>query len=110
MTRSATYTKGDVIIVEGSHTSEVYALTRGSVEVYRQGPPERRRAVLSSPSVFGEMAVSTEHPRPASVRALEDIEVSNATSPKMLGEQSTASRRSGGPWTSGARLPTPYLR
>ena len=30
MTRSATYTKGDVIIVEGSHTSEVYALTRGS--------------------------------------------------------------------------------
>ena len=76
MTRSATYTKGDVIIVEGSHTSEVYALTRGSVEVYRQGPPERRLAVLCSPNIFGEMALITEQPRSASVRALEDIEVS----------------------------------
>ena len=76
MTRSATYTKGDVIILEGSHTSEVYALTRGSVEVYRQGPPERRLAVLCSPNIFGEMALITEQPRSASVRALEDIEVS----------------------------------
>src|SRR6266576_1911677 len=42
MTRSATYTKGDVIIVEGSHTSEVYALTpKGGRPRYTAGPRRR---------------------------------------------------------------------
>lgn len=76
MMRQIRYTKGDVIIVEGSHTSEAYILERGSVEVYRQGPPEHRIAVLRAGDMFGEMALITEQPRSASVRALEDVEVS----------------------------------
>ena len=76
MVRNATYRKGDVILVEGNSTSEVYILRRGSVEVYREGPPEQRLAVLSAPSTFGEMALITEQPRSASIRALEDVEVS----------------------------------
>ncbi len=75
MMRRIRYIKGDVIIVEGSHTSEVYFLRRGSAEVYRQGPPEVRLAVLRPGDVFGEMALITEQPRSASVRALEDVEV-----------------------------------
>src|SRR5436309_14960828 len=85
MTRSATYTKGDVIIVEGSYTSEVYALTRGSVEVYRQGPPKRRLAVLCSPNNFREMALSSEKPRSAIARALEALAVSSTESDEDLG-------------------------
>jgi Cyclic nucleotide-binding domain/FHA domain len=76
MVRNATYRKGDVILVEGNNTSEVYILKRGSVEVYREGPPEQRLAVLCAPSTFGEMALITEQPRSASIRALEDVEVS----------------------------------
>lgn len=76
MIRNATYGMGDVILVEGNNTSEVYILRRGSVEVYREGPPEQRLAVLCSPSTFGEMALITEQPRSASIRALDDVEVS----------------------------------
>ena len=74
--RDATYRKGDVILVEGNNASEVYVLKRGSVEVYREGPPEQRLAVLCSPSTFGEMALISEQPRSASIRALDDVEVS----------------------------------
>jgi CRP-like cAMP-binding protein len=74
--RTATYRKGDVILVEGSSTSEVYILKRGSVEVYRKGPPEQRLAVLCAPSTFGEMALISEQPRSAGIRSLDDVEVS----------------------------------
>lgn len=73
--RHARYSKGDVVIAEGSHTTEAYILQRGSVEVYRQGPPETRLAVLKAGDTFGEMALITDQARSASVRALEDIEV-----------------------------------
>ena len=76
MIRRATYAKGDIILVEGNNTSEVYILKRCSVEVYRAGPPEQRLAVLCPPSTFGEMALITEQPRSASIRALDDVEVS----------------------------------
>lgn len=72
----ASYARGDIIISEGSHTSEAYILEQGSVEVYRKGPPEFRLAVLRAGDTFGEMALITEQPRSASVRALEDVEVS----------------------------------
>jgi len=44
--------------------------------VYRTGPPEFQLAVLRPGETFGEMALITEQPRSASVRALEDVEVS----------------------------------
>jgi len=71
----ASYRAGDTIVVEGEYTSDAYVLERGSVEVYLAGPPERRLRVLRSGEIFGEMALITEQPRSASVRALEDVEV-----------------------------------
>ena len=75
MIQTATFRPGDVILVEGDDTSEAYILDRGSVEVYLKGPPERRLRILRPGDIFGEMALITEQPRSASVRALEDIEV-----------------------------------
>ncbi len=74
MPRTARYEKGDVIIHEGEYTSEAYLLARGSVEVYLHGPPEQRLRVLRPGDIFGEMALITEQPRSASVRALEGVE------------------------------------
>lgn len=71
---TATWHEGDVIIAEGSHSSEAYYLQRGSVEVYRAGPPDQRLAVLRAPNTVGEMALVLDQPRSASVRALEDAE------------------------------------
>ncbi len=71
----ASYRAGDSIVVEGECTSDAYVLERGSVEVYLAGPPERRLRILKSGEIFGEMALITEQPRSASIRALEDVEV-----------------------------------
>jgi len=74
MTNLVSYRAGEVIIAEGASTSEAYILDRGTVEVYLKGPPEQRLRVLQPGDVFGEMALITERPRSASVRALEDID------------------------------------
>jgi CRP-like cAMP-binding protein len=73
--RAETFQKGHVIIAEGQRGTEAYVIERGSVEVYRPGPPELPLAVLGPGQIFGEMALVTEQPRSASVRALEDVEV-----------------------------------
>ena len=75
MNHVVSFRAGDVLIVEGAYTSEAYVLDRGRVEVYLKGPPERRLRILNPGDIFGEMALITEQPRSASVRALEDIEV-----------------------------------
>jgi CRP-like cAMP-binding protein len=72
---TARYRAGDTILVEGEYTSDAYVIERGSVEVYLAGPPERRLRILRAGDIFGEMALITEQPRSASVRALEDVEV-----------------------------------
>jgi hypothetical protein len=73
--RTTRYRKGDVIIGEGEYTSDAYLITRGFVEVYRVGPPEQRLSILGPGDLFGEMALITERPRSASVRAMERVEV-----------------------------------
>lgn len=72
---SASYRPGNSIVVEGEYTSDAYVIERGSVEVYLAGPPERRLRILRAGDIFGEMALITEQPRSASIRALEDVEV-----------------------------------
>ena len=73
--RAETFEKGQVIITEGQRGTDAYVIERGSVEVYRAGPPELPLAVLGPGQIFGEMALITEQPRSASVRALEDAEI-----------------------------------
>jgi len=75
MLRKATYPRGDKIIAEGDYSSDVYIIEHGRVEVYRDGPPRLCLAILGSGEIFGEMAWITEMPRSASVRAIENVEV-----------------------------------
>lgn len=76
MMRAVKYKKGDVIVTEGHRGSDAFVVELGRVEVFRAGPPELPLAVLGPGEIFGEMALITEQPRSASVRALDDVEVS----------------------------------
>jgi Cyclic nucleotide-binding domain/FHA domain len=75
MVQRRTFSKDDVIVVEGSQTSDAYIIERGTVEVFRTEPVEQRLAVLGRGEIFGEMALITEQLRSASVRALEEVHV-----------------------------------
>ena len=57
---------GDVVITEGELGEELFALIEGEVEVAGSG------AVLSSGTVFGELAVLDPAPRSATVTATAD--------------------------------------
>lgn len=74
MMQAVKYVKGDLIVTEGHRGSEAFVVEHGRVEVFRAGPPELPLAVLGPGDIFGEMALITEQPRSASVRALEDVE------------------------------------
>ena len=76
MIRADNYRAGEMVITEGQRGGEAFVVERGRVEVFRAGPPPLRLAVLGPGQIFGEMALITELPRSASVRALDDAEVS----------------------------------
>lgn len=73
--RAITCKRGDVIVVEGQRGADAYLVESGRVEVYRAGPPELPLAVLGPGQIFGEMALITEQPRSASVRAIDDVQL-----------------------------------
>jgi CRP-like cAMP-binding protein len=88
--RPVTFDKGEVIITEGQRGTAAYVIERGSVEVYRAGPPEVALAVLGPGQIFGEMALITEQPRSASVRALEEVAVRSVRRDEFLDELRSA--------------------
>ena len=68
------FAASDVIVHEGDVGDEMYFLTKGQVEALRGDPPQRI-AVLREGSFFGELAILTDAPRAATIRALADVEV-----------------------------------
>jgi CRP-like cAMP-binding protein len=72
-TFSKSYTPGDSIVEEGRTGNGLYVITSGRVEVVKAFNTERatRLAVLEAGEFFGEMALLTEWPRSATVRAIE---------------------------------------
>lgn len=68
------FAPGDTLVHEGDVGDEMYFLTKGQVEVLRGAPPQRL-TVLREGSFFGELAILTDAPRAATVRALTDVEV-----------------------------------
>lgn len=65
---------GDVIVREGESGVGVFMIRSGKVEVVKrqgQGDDEERLATLGVGEVYGEIALLTDFPSSASVRALE---------------------------------------
>jgi hypothetical protein len=65
---------GSVFVHEGDVGDEMYFLTKGQVEALRGDPPQRL-VVLREGSFFGELAILSDAPRAATIRALTDVEV-----------------------------------
>jgi putative ABC transport system ATP-binding protein len=70
------YKSGEVVIREGDPGEEFFLIGRGAATVTMQSPgaPEHQVATLGPGDVFGEMALLTDEPRNATVRAVEDME------------------------------------
>jgi hypothetical protein len=67
------FAPGAVIVEEGEAGDRAYIIRRGHAEVFREaGRTVLRR--LGPGDVFGEMAILTDRPRNASVRAIDEVE------------------------------------
>ena len=66
------FEQGDLIFAEGDVGDRVYVITNGEVEVLRGG---RRLALLGPGDYFGEMAMLSDAPRNADVRALVPVDL-----------------------------------
>jgi nucleotide-binding universal stress UspA family protein len=74
--RVRTYPAGEIIVREGDRAAGCFILLSGKVEVIK-GMDTPRPAVLASMGpgeFFGEMAMIDDHPRSATVRAIENTE------------------------------------
>jgi serine/threonine-protein kinase len=66
---------GDLLMSEGEIGEEAYVLISGKIEVFKQMAGEEISLVLLGPGdVVGEMAMISDAPRSASVRAIADTE------------------------------------
>ena len=63
---------GDLVITQGEEGTEAFVVVRGMLEAVRVRPDgETRLAVFGPGAILGEMALVSEAPRAASVRAVE---------------------------------------
>ncbi len=70
------FSKGDVIIEEGSHGTSAFVIKSGRVEVSEL--VNNRKvvlAVLGEKQIFGEMGLVEDQPRSATVTAVEDVQL-----------------------------------
>jgi nucleotide-binding universal stress UspA family protein len=74
--RIRTYQRGELIVREGEMATGCFIIASGRVEVVKgeHGSHPTPLATLGAGEFFGEMAVIDDHPRSASVRALEETE------------------------------------
>jgi len=66
------FADGQMVFEQGDYGEEMYIIKRGSVEVMRDNAVI---AELSDHAFFGEMALVSDEPRNASVKAHSDLEV-----------------------------------
>jgi len=73
--RRTPFGPGEVITRQGTSAHWLYVLTKGRAEVrLTSNGADKRVAVLTAPSFFGEMALMTGQPREATVVALTEVE------------------------------------
>jgi putative ABC transport system ATP-binding protein len=70
------FARGEVVIRQGDLGEEFFLIASGTaiVTTERAGEPDRQIATLGTGQIFGEMALLTDDPRNATVRAAEDME------------------------------------
>ena len=68
------YAAGDPIIREDAPASALYVIVRGKVRVHLGGEEGDTIGELHAGDFFGELALIEDHPRTASVTAVEDTE------------------------------------
>ena len=78
---------GEMVLVKGSTTGQLFVLRQGAVEIVRDGIQIAR--VSDSGAVFGELAALLNKPHTADVRALEPSEFSVADATTLLTESPT---------------------
>ena len=70
------YEPEEIIFEENQPPHHLYVIVEGKVEVFRRvGSTERTLAYLGEKECFGEMAILDDHPRSASVRAVDPTNV-----------------------------------
>ncbi len=74
--RVRTYHRGEIIVREGEAATGCFMIASGRVEVLMgvDGPQTKVLGTLEGGDFFGEMAVIDDHPRSATIRALEETE------------------------------------
>ena len=76
VTKSLRYQKGEIIFSEGDIGKSLYLMEEGSVEISKIFDDEPYIiARLNARTIFGEMALTSEDPRSASVVCLEAVHV-----------------------------------
>jgi serine/threonine protein kinase len=75
-----TFASGQFLMRQGESAEEAYLITRGRVEVFKEtGDFKVTLSTLSQGDIVGEMALITDDKRSASVKALENTEVTVLT-------------------------------
>lgn len=70
------YGEGELIVREGDDGDCMYVIQSGRVEILLERPEGTTRlAILETGDVFGEMALFTQEPRSATVRAFDQARV-----------------------------------
>ncbi len=73
--RIVAFSAGEAIFRQGSRGGSMYILSEGSVRVLREKPQRVELARLHAGEFFGEISLLTDHPRNATVEALERCEL-----------------------------------
>lgn len=84
--KPVTFQAGEDVIREGETGHSLYIISRGSVEVIQTGGTgeEISLGILPQGTFFGELSLFDDHPRSATVRAVEDTEFFNITRKDLL--------------------------
>lgn len=68
------YTPGEWIIQQDDPASALYVILRGRARAVKDGEEDRTPTELYAGDFFGELALIEDHPRTASVKAVEETE------------------------------------
>jgi len=79
------FRKGKAIVRQGTHGTSAFIIKKGTVEVTQEVDGQVRRICeLTVNDIFGEMALISDKPRTATVRAITECEVAILTQETFL--------------------------